>query len=246
MDLDYNRYYEKVSKDYNELRLDPPNDFRATIEIICNAAPPKACRILDIGCGTGKYGAELTRKNFSVVGIDKSPDQIKEAEKVIPAYVGSACELPFPDNSFDMCLMIMMLHQLTQKERESAFKEIDRILRPNGMLIIKTASHDDIRYRLSSIYFPSAYDLDISRYPDCAQLTKELSNYKSVIMKNIVVHDVYEPELMADKFLKRRTSNLGMLSEEQLIAGVEKYKADFAGIREAVLEEHYTFIIGYK
>ena len=246
MEFDYQQYYKKKAKEYNEIRLDSHNDFKTTIETICDNVPKGASRILDIGCGTGKYGAELKQRNFTVKGIDKSPHQIEEAKKNIVAYVGSACELPFSDDSFDICLMIMMLHQLTQEEREKAFKETYRVLCPNGRLIIKTASHNDIKFRLSSIYFPAAYALDISRYPDCEYLRKELCDYKHVEMKNIIVQDEYEPEVMAAKFLKRRTSNLGMISEEDLIEGVQKYKNDFAGIKKAVLEEHYTFIIAYK
>lgn len=41
----------------------------------------KAEKIVDIGCGTGDHAIELAKKGFSVVGIDRSMDMIKEANK---------------------------------------------------------------------------------------------------------------------------------------------------------------------
>ena len=69
----------------------------------------KTGTLLDIGCGTGKYGEALEKYGFIVTGIDKSPDQIQEAQKVINALIGNVCQLPFEDNSYDVYIWSKIL-----------------------------------------------------------------------------------------------------------------------------------------
>ena len=39
-------------------------------------------RILDLACGFGRHAIELSKRGFSVVGVDITPEYIKEAEKI--------------------------------------------------------------------------------------------------------------------------------------------------------------------
>ena len=117
----YSKYYEKIGENYNKLRLDAHNDMENVVNII-KAYVDKKATILDIGCGTGKYGELLEKENYKVIGIDKSEIQIIQAKSLIEAYVGDATFLPFPDASFDACTMIIMLQQLNDEERLALMK----------------------------------------------------------------------------------------------------------------------------
>lgn len=72
----------------------------------------KSLRILDVGCGTGRHTLELTKRGYSVTGIDLSESQLNRArEKAVNQYLTidfrlqDARELTF-DREFDMAIML--------------------------------------------------------------------------------------------------------------------------------------------
>jgi 2-polyprenyl-3-methyl-5-hydroxy-6-metoxy-1,4-benzoquinol methylase len=72
----------------------------------------KSLHILDVGCGTGRHSIELTKRGYTVTGIDLSEAQIKKArEKAeennlqIDFLVHDARNLPF-QNEFDVAIML--------------------------------------------------------------------------------------------------------------------------------------------
>lgn len=244
--FDYNKYYKKISHIYNDIRLDAPNDFQMTIDIILEYTQQNKKKLLDIGCGTGKYGQALIHKGFDVVGIDKSPSQISEAKKVINAQEGNAIDLPYKSESFDVCIMIMMIHHMNQKERALAFDEIYRVLKKDGVLIIKTASHEDLKHRISSRFFPEALKIDLKRYPKIETIQDELNKFKNCRVKHTISTSIFDKSEMIQKLSMRRTSNLGMISENSLKEGIHRFKETYL-TQETIEKENYnTFIIVQK
>lgn len=72
----------------------------------------KDCRILDIGCGTGRHAIELAKRGYSVTGIDLSESQISRAQKKaideevnVQFLVADARDLEVTDK-FDLALII--------------------------------------------------------------------------------------------------------------------------------------------
>lgn len=244
--FDYNNYYHKISSIYNDVRLDANDDFSMTIDNILNACQGKTGTLLDVGCGTGKYGEALEKLGFVVTGIDKSPSQIQEAKKVIDCQLGNVCQLPFDDNSFDICIMIIMIHHLCKDERIQAFKEVYRVLKPNGFLMIKTASHEDLEYRISSRFFPEALSIDKKRYPTIQSLIDEMQMFDTVVCKPVVLTTKFNVAEMIKKLEMRRTTNLGMLTNDELQNGLQRFKTYYKDISVASKESHYTFIIATK
>lgn len=246
MNFDYNNYYRDISPIYNEIRLDSKENFEMTLDVILNANQGKTGTLLDIGCGTGKYGEALEKLGFVVTGIDKSPTQIQESKKIIASYLGDACQLPFNDNEFDVCTMITMIQQLCEHERIRAFKEAYRVLKPNGLLVIKTASHEDLEHKITSLFFPETLSIDKKRYPSIQTLLTNLNHFNTVTYKPLVITTKFNTIELADKLEKRRTTNLGMLTESQLQAGLKRFKSHYKGIPVATKESHYSFIIARK
>ncbi len=244
--FDYNKYYDGISPIYNEIRLDPKTNFQATIDLIVNSIQNKQGLILDIGCGTGKYAQELEKHGFSTVGIDKSVSQINEAKKIIKALIADATNLPFDANQFDACLMIMMIHHMNSSERRQAFSEASRVLNDNGLLIIKTASHEDLKKRITSKFFPDTVAIDLVRYPEIDALQYELSEYFYSKVQNIAVEVSFKSEELYNKFALRRTSNLGMLTEKQLKEGLLSFTATFPEPCIIKKMSYNTFIIAKK
>jgi SAM-dependent methyltransferase len=72
----------------------------------------KACRILDIGCGTGRHAIELSKRGYKVVGVDLSSEMLavakrkaSEAGVKIDFRIGDACDLDFKEE-FDLVIML--------------------------------------------------------------------------------------------------------------------------------------------
>jgi len=72
----------------------------------------KSLKIIDVGCGTGRHSIELSKRGYSVTGIDLSESQLKKArEKAIERGLEidflnhDARNLPF-DKQFDVAIML--------------------------------------------------------------------------------------------------------------------------------------------
>lgn len=68
-------------------------------------------RVLDVGCGWGRASKLMPQTVTEYIGIDISPEFIKEAEKKFPGLmflVGDARKLPFKDKEFDWTVAIGM------------------------------------------------------------------------------------------------------------------------------------------
>lgn len=91
-------------------------------------------KILDVGCGTGKNIEEFS-KFGTCWGIDYSTEAIAFCKKrgIKNAVLGSIQKIPFPAKSFDF---ITALDVLEHVDDSKALKEIYRVLKPKGILIV--------------------------------------------------------------------------------------------------------------
>lgn len=103
--------------------------------LIAKHVPPKS-RLLDIGCGTG-YIAEALRNTYEVDLMDASPEAVRICrQKGFSPAVASVQEIPFADNTFHLvCCFDVLYHRLSQPVA-LAFREIHRVLREDGCLIL--------------------------------------------------------------------------------------------------------------
>ncbi|GFO97105.1 putative methyltransferase [groundwater metagenome] len=115
-------------------------------------------RLLDAGCGSGKYAIPLQMRGFDVIGVDVSPDALEMAAKGsecreldIKFLAADICHLPFPDASFDVVWCYGVLQHLLSAERELAVSEFRRLLRRDGMLFLEVMGEEDMRYGGSEI-----------------------------------------------------------------------------------------------
>jgi ubiquinone/menaquinone biosynthesis C-methylase UbiE len=115
-------------------------------ELASRIHPSKGMRVLDIGTGFGRNLeslATLLRGEGKIWTLDPSNEVLENAEKAmrekqldknITFVNGTAENLPFEDNFFDLVISLMVLHHLPKVE--AATKEIVRTLKNGGVVIL--------------------------------------------------------------------------------------------------------------
>jgi ubiquinone/menaquinone biosynthesis C-methylase UbiE len=101
-------------------------------------------RVLDVGCSSGylvRLLAAAAGPSGSVTGLDPSEAAIAHARRRAPAgasfTAGVAQDLSaFPDGSFDVVTSTLALHHVPARKRQDAFREMYRVTRPGGRLLI--------------------------------------------------------------------------------------------------------------
>ncbi len=110
--------------------------------------------ILDCPCGFGRHALVLTEAGYRVTGLDRSPVLLAEAESrrgdaEWPRLVRADYrELPFPEASFDGVFnLFSSLGYLEREEDVGVLRELRRVLRPGGSLVVETMHRDALARR---------------------------------------------------------------------------------------------------
>ena len=114
-------------------------------------------KVLDFGCGNGRFLEVFKGKNIAYTGIDQSERLIervraKYAHEITDGsarFIASSGDtLPFPDASFDCVFSIAALHHIPSAEkRDAVMRELRRVLAPRGTLVITVWNLWQKKYR---------------------------------------------------------------------------------------------------
>jgi ubiquinone/menaquinone biosynthesis C-methylase UbiE len=141
-------YSNEMEKDRLEQELFLLEGIR-TREIIGRYLSKKPMTIADIGGGAGYYAFWLQSAGHHVHLVDLSPKNIelvkarseKTGVQLAKSEVGDATNLSFPDEQFDMALLLGPLYHLVERnERVKALKEAKRIVKPDGIILAAVIS----------------------------------------------------------------------------------------------------------
>ena len=92
-------------------------------------------RILDLGCGKGRFARHLQGLGAEVVGLDAS-SRMLAAAKGLDRVRASAARLPFASATFDAVIAIEVIEHLSTGGLTATLSEAARILRPGGRITI--------------------------------------------------------------------------------------------------------------
>lgn len=106
---------------------------------------PRPCEVADIGCGAGTQSLFWAELGHRVHGIDVNAPLVELAKEraasagySVDYHVGTALQLPWLDESIDICLAAELLEHV--KDWEACLTELTRILRPGGVLFLTTSN----------------------------------------------------------------------------------------------------------
>ena len=131
--------------------------------------------VLDIASGEGYGAALLASKAQSVTGVDIDPQSVRHAQNnyydpKLTFLLGSCDSVPLPDGSFDVATSFETIEH--HDKHEEMLREIKRVLKPNGLLIISSPNRltysDEPRYvnpfHVKELYFDEFRSLLQARF----------------------------------------------------------------------------------
>jgi SAM-dependent methyltransferase len=148
----YSREYYRALHDIERRHPWALSMRRTGIALIDRYAPrDRPLRALDLGCGAGLFLAELTalRPRVEPWGGDIALDALRLARQTGHSRLAQfdVRRLPYPDASFDLLISNDVLQHLGRDGAEDALREAARVLRPGGLLIVRTAARRGMLWR---------------------------------------------------------------------------------------------------
>lgn len=224
--VDYDRIAESYDQRYALNRLD--GVARALEERIDRSG---AATVLDVGCGTGRWLAELTPSTGLAIGLDRSLGMLLRVpggtgrEALI---CGSGDEIPCRDAAVDLVTCVNVIHHLAAPS--SFVTDAVRLLRSKGALAVVGLDPHQNRDRWYLYdYFPEARALDLRCYPSVDQLRNWMIDSGLESIETVEVERIRRRftggEILEDYFLQRQASSqLALLPDEAWAEGLHRIR----------------------
>ncbi|MER7079013.1 Methyltransferase domain-containing protein [Saccharopolyspora kobensis] len=154
-DAQYERFADEFAEHAENGFHNAHYDRPACLELLGDVAGK---RVLDVACGPGLYAAELVARGAQVVGCDISPRMVELAAQRAPSAEFRVHDLAepldwLPDSSVDLVLFALALEYLD--DRAAALRELRRVLRPGGALVLSRSHPTGDWLRHGGNYFES-------------------------------------------------------------------------------------------
>lgn len=102
--------------------------------------PRNGMRVLDVGCGTGAQLNIYRSYGCRVFGIEMSAGMIATARQKYPGRLNlsraDAVHMPYRNQTFDLILLSMMLHEISVENRLAVLVETRRVLKDSGRVLV--------------------------------------------------------------------------------------------------------------
>ena len=214
---------------YDELRpID--DDWREVCETLVREGDLAGRRVLDVGCGTGRFAAALAERS-RVWAVDPSPEMLEVARRRAPNVrfkQASADALPFKDAWFERATMWLVVHLL---DRRRSFPELRRVLAPGGKLALATFDPSYFGVFWFRDYFPSMEAIDRARFPTADDLVAELpeAGFEQPRFVQLSQRATMTREQALRRIRGRHIATFDLISDEEYAEGLERAERELPG-----------------
>ena len=157
--------YEQMGAQYERHAADGAFNAHYDRPAVLDAlGPVDGLDVLDAACGPGFYAEELVARGARVSGFDASTAMVELARQRLGdrvelrrAVLGEA--LPYPDDTVDAAVYALAIHYVA--DERAAYRELHRIVRPGGVLVVSTQHPTADWLRLGGSYFDRVLEEEV-------------------------------------------------------------------------------------
>jgi len=212
--------YDTIGTSYNSTRKADPF---LTEKLIENLNPIKNGIYLDLGCGTANYTQELQKQGLQLIGVDPSKKMLeiaKQRKTKIDWRIGTAEKLDLADNSVDGVTGFLTIHHWTNLQK--AFSELQRVLKPNGRIVIFTSTPEQMNGYWLNHYFPQMLKDSIIQMPSLEKVQEAMSHSALEILG---IDKYFVQSDLQDKFLYCGKNQANLYFDEQIRNGISSFSS---------------------
>jgi len=180
----------------------------------CERENMKEKSVLDCGAGGVMPPLSLFHSyGYKTTGIDINHEQVvkgnnygRAIKQNLNILQGDMTKLPFDDNTFDFAYSYNSIFHIMKSDIKKAIIELERVLKPNGLLFVNFLSVDDFRCgegpHLGNHQYEQMDDTPvIHSYYDHNEAESYFENFEFVLKERRIIERMYENERIEQGFI---------------------------------------------
>ena len=237
---------------YAELRPFSAFDTAVLDAALHSLGPIAGQRILDVGCGTGRFTRELARRGALVTGLDPSETMLGAARAApladagsAPTYVRGDADEDLPGADYDAITSFYALQYLNVR----AFcRRALGALATSGRLVLASFPHRHFAESEFARFFPSMVSLDLARFPSRQRLEHAFRDAGFLSVRSAFIalelHDA--PDLLIAKVERKYLSSFHLLSDVEFRNGLAAMREAWRRAGDVRRTAHAMVVSGEK